>query len=52
MTERMPTGSTATGFSMNTCLPASTAAFRWIGRNPGGAAVTMRLTPGTESTPL
>ena len=38
MTERTPTGSTATGFSMKTCLPASTAALRWIGRKPGGAA--------------
>ena len=28
MTDRTPTGSTATGFSMKTCLPASIAAFR------------------------
>ncbi len=52
MTERMPTGSTATGFSMKMCLPASMAALKWMGRNPGGAAVTIRLTSGTEQTPL
>ena len=52
MIERMPTGSTATGFSMNTCLPASMAAFTWMGRKPGGAAVTMRLTSGHRQTPL
>jgi hypothetical protein len=51
MTDRTPTGSTATGFSMNTFLPACTMALRWIGRNPGGAAVMIRLTPGTEQTP-
>ena len=37
-TLRTPGASTATGFSMKTCLPASMAAWRWIGRNPGGVA--------------
>ena len=30
-TARTPGASTATGFSMKTCLPASTAAAKWIG---------------------
>ena len=37
-TVRMPGRSTATGFSVKTCLPASTAALRCIGRKPGGVA--------------
>ena len=35
-TLRTPGASTATGFSQKMCLPASTAAFRWIGRKWGG----------------
>ena len=38
--------STATGFSAKTCLPASTAARRWIGRKCGG------VQSRTTSTPL
>jgi hypothetical protein len=34
MTERAPTGSTATGFSMKQCLPASTAAAKCSGGMP------------------
>ena len=37
---RMPGPSTAIGFSVNTCLPAATAARRWVGRKPGGEAST------------
>ena len=36
MTLRTPTGSTATGFSKKTCFPASIAAVKCWGRNPGG----------------
>src|SRR5262249_29999516 len=46
ITERTPEASVAIGFSQNTCLPASTAAFRCTGRNPGGVA------SNTTSTPL
>lgn len=35
MMDRTPTGSTATGFSMKTCLPASMAALRCIGLKAG-----------------
>jgi len=45
-TERMPGASTATGFSQKTCLPASMAALRCLGRKWGGSA---RI---TTSTPL
>ena len=38
ITERTPAGSTATGFSVKTCLPASIAAARWAGRKNGGVA--------------
>ena len=38
--------STPTGFSAKTCLPASTAARRWIGRKCGG------VQSSTTSTPL
>ena len=48
--------STATGFSVKTCLPASIAAARWIGRKPGGVAritrsqsVAMHLLVGVEA---
>src|SRR5437588_45474 len=37
-----PCGSTATGFSMNTCFPASIAAARWRARNAGGVASSTR----------
>ena len=37
---RMPGPSTAIGFSVKTCLPAATAARRWVGRKPGGEART------------
>ena len=45
MTERTPSGSTATGFSVKTCLPASIAASRCAGRKKGGAA---RITMSTS----
>ena len=41
----MPGASTATGFSVKTCLPASIAAARCVGRNPGGVARITRSTP-------
>ena len=44
MTERTPGGSTATGFSMKTCLPASIAALRCFGRKKGGEARITRST--------
>ena len=37
-TLRTPCASTATGFSQKTCRPASTAAFRFVGRKCGGSA--------------
>jgi len=37
-TLRTPGPSTAIGFSQKTCRPASMAAWRWIGRKPGGVA--------------
>ncbi len=45
MTDRTPGASVAIGFSQKTCLPASTAAFRWKGRNPGGVARSTTSTP-------
>ena len=44
-TLRTPGASTAMGFSQKTCLPASTAAFRCIGRKCGGSA---RITTSTS----
>ena len=49
ITERTPSGSVATGFSVNTCLPASIAAARCSGRKNGGAARITRST-GAAST--
>ena len=37
----MPGPSTATGFSVKMCLPASIDAFEMLGRNPGGVARMM-----------
>ena len=45
ITERMPGASVAAGFSQKMCLPASTAAFRCAGRNPGGDASSTTSTP-------
>ena len=45
MTRRMPTGSTATGFSMKTCLPAATQASKCCGRKCGGVARRTTSTP-------
>jgi len=42
---RTPGASVATGFSMNTCLPALTAASYCIGRNPGGVQSSTTSTP-------
>src|SRR5205823_6543060 len=42
ITARTPCGSTATGFSMNTCFPASIAAARSRARNAGGVASSTR----------
>ena len=44
-TERAPTGSTATGFSMKMCLLAATAAAKCVGRKPGGVASSTTSTP-------
>ena len=38
MTDSMPGTSTATGFSQKTCLPASTAARRWMRPEAGRRA--------------
>ena len=46
-TARTPGPSTATGFSMKTCLPASTAAAKCTGRKPGGVARMTRSTPAS-----
>ena len=40
-----PGASTATGFSQKTCLPASMAAFRCMGRKCGGSARSTTSTP-------
>jgi hypothetical protein len=44
-TDRTPAESTAMGFSVKTCLPASTAAFRCAGRKCGGV---VRITTSTS----
>ena len=44
-TRRTPGASTATGFSMKTCLPCSTAYSKCSGRKPGGVAWTTTSTP-------
>ena len=44
-TRRTPGASTATGFSMNTCFPALTAASNCAGRKPGGVHSNTRSTP-------
>ncbi len=49
ITERTPTGSTATGFSINTCLPASIAAFRCPGRKCGGS-VSITMSTSSHAT--
>ena len=42
---RTPGASVASGFSMKTCLPASTAASKCPGRKPGGWPMTTTSTP-------
>ena len=46
---RTPAASVASGFSMKMCLPALTAAAKWIGRKPGGVARITRSTPASRA---